>query len=181
MCWILFICKGSKSFNKSINQSGSPDKKEHLLICNSKTTQNLNIYLHNYQTETTIFLATKHEKTIIMACSYSNVSIQKIHQKQQKMVASVANGLGKMSLRLFQSTSVVTNMGPMLLRQIRRLTKGHCWRYSNSLKELANVIAKSMKKNIFCSLLPAYWRYKPGFYFFPDNRNGKSTTCRINF
>ena len=146
MCWILFICKGSKSFNKSINQSGSPDKKEHLLICNSKTTQNLNIYLHNYQTETTIFLATKHEKTIMMACSYSNFSVQKIHQKQQKMVASVANGLGKMSLRLFQSTSVVINMGPMLLRQIRRLTKGHCWRYSNSLKELANVIAKSMKK-----------------------------------
>ena len=29
---------------------------------------NLNIYLYNYQTETAIFLATKHEKTI-MACS----------------------------------------------------------------------------------------------------------------
>ena len=38
---------------------------------NSETTQNLNIYLYNYQTETAIFLATKHEKTI-MACSYLN-------------------------------------------------------------------------------------------------------------
>ena len=44
-------------------------QKEHLLIWNSETTQNLNIYLHNYQTETAIFLAAKHEKTI-MACSY---------------------------------------------------------------------------------------------------------------
>ena len=47
-------------------------QKEHLLIWNSETTQNLNIYLHNYQTETAIFLATKHEK-IIMACSYLNL------------------------------------------------------------------------------------------------------------
>ena len=40
-------------------------RKEHLLIWNSETTQNLNIYLQNYQTETAIFLATKNEKTII--------------------------------------------------------------------------------------------------------------------
>ena len=46
-------------------------QKEHLLIWNSETTQNLNIYLYNYQTETAIFLATKHEKTI-MAGSYLN-------------------------------------------------------------------------------------------------------------
>ena len=31
--------------------------------------QNFNIYLYNYQSETAIFLATKHEKTI-MAYSY---------------------------------------------------------------------------------------------------------------
>ena len=36
---------------------------------NSEATQNLNIYLYNYQTETASFLAAKHEKTI-MACSY---------------------------------------------------------------------------------------------------------------
>ena len=42
------------------------------MIWNSETTQNFNIYLYNYQTETTIFfLATKYEKTI-MACSYLN-------------------------------------------------------------------------------------------------------------
>ena len=49
---------------------------------NSETTQNLNIYLHNYQTERTIFLATKHEKTI-MACNYLNFSIQKIYQNSK--------------------------------------------------------------------------------------------------
>ena len=38
-------------------------QKEHLLmIWNSETTQNLNIYCYNYQTETAIFLVTKHEK-----------------------------------------------------------------------------------------------------------------------
>ena len=58
-------------------------QKEDLLIWNSENTQNLNIYLHNYQTETAIFLATKHEKTI-MACSYLNFSIQKIHQNSKK-------------------------------------------------------------------------------------------------
>ena len=36
-----------------------------------KTTQNLNIYRYNYQTGTTIFVATKHKKAI-MACSYLN-------------------------------------------------------------------------------------------------------------
>ena len=44
-------------------------QKDHLLIWNLETTQNLNIYLYNYQTETTIFLATQHEKQV-MACSY---------------------------------------------------------------------------------------------------------------
>ena len=39
-------------------------QKEHLLIWNSEATQNLNIYLHNYQTKTAIFLATKHEKQL---------------------------------------------------------------------------------------------------------------------
>ena len=31
-----------------------------------EATQNLNIYLYNYQTETATFLATKHEKTIMV-------------------------------------------------------------------------------------------------------------------
>ena len=32
---------------------------------NSAITQNLNIYLYNYQTETAILIATKHDKTIM--------------------------------------------------------------------------------------------------------------------
>ena len=76
-------------------------QQEHLLIWNSETTQNLNIYLHNYQTETAIFLATKHEKAI-MACSYLNFSIQEIHQNSKKWwLAFVKNYLVKMTLKLF--------------------------------------------------------------------------------
>ena len=37
---------------------------------NLVTTQNLNIYLNNYQTETTIFVATKHEKTIMTVIQF---------------------------------------------------------------------------------------------------------------
>ena len=76
-------------------------QKQHLLIWNSETTQNLNIYLHNYQTETAIFLVTKHEK-IIMACSDLNFfSHTENTSKQQKMVAFVRNCLVKMTLRQF--------------------------------------------------------------------------------
>ena len=82
-------------------------QKQHLLIWNSETTQNYpklpktTIYLHNYQTETAIFLATKHEKTI-MACSYLNFfSHTENTSKQQKMVAFVRNCLVKMTLRQF--------------------------------------------------------------------------------
>ena len=58
-------------------------QKEHLFIWNSVPTQNVNIYPHNYQTETAIFLATKHEKTI-MACSYLKFSLQKIIKTAKK-------------------------------------------------------------------------------------------------
>ena len=55
-------------------------------------------------------------------------------------------------------------MVPMLLRQFRRLAQGHCWSYANSLKQL--ILKLHLWKNIFSSLLPAYWWYKPGFCFF---------------
>ena len=101
VCWILFIYKGSTSYIQSINQSRSP-KKNTCWYGTQKLPKNLNIYLH--QTEAAIFLATKHEKTI-MACSYLNFSIQKINQiskhKQQKMVAFLKNCSVKMTLRLF--------------------------------------------------------------------------------
>ena len=57
-----------ENMNQSIYSQNHP-KKEHLLIWSSETTQNLKIYLYNYQTGTAIFLASKHEKTII-ACIY---------------------------------------------------------------------------------------------------------------
>ena len=42
--------------------------------------------------------------------------------------------------------------------------------YPNSLKQL--ILWLHLCKNIFSSLLPACWRYKPDFYFFPDiNKN----------
>ena len=58
-------------------------QKEHMLIWNSETTQNLNIYFHNYETETAIFLATKHEKTN-MTCSCLIFSIRKIIHQNSK-------------------------------------------------------------------------------------------------
>ena len=71
MCQIPFICKGPTRFRKyepPVN-TVKITQEEHLLIWNSESTQNLNNDLYNYQTETAIFLATNHEKTI-MACSY---------------------------------------------------------------------------------------------------------------
>ena len=60
---------------------------------NSETTQNINIYLHDYQTQTGIFLATKHGKKIGMTCSYLIFSIQEIHQNSKKMVAGFCEEL----------------------------------------------------------------------------------------
>ena len=138
MCQILFICS---QYTVKITQKTS-------LIWNSETTQNLNIYLYNYQTETAIFLATKHEK-IIVACSYLNFYKYFLHfellassttkneiihvreyinteniSKQQETVADVRNCLVKMTLRLFQPISVIMNMVPTILGQFKRLAQG---------------------------------------------------------
>ena len=58
MSWVLpFHLQRINKLYRKYNQSGSPSmQKEHLLIWNTETTQNLNIYLHNYQAETAIFL-----------------------------------------------------------------------------------------------------------------------------
>ena len=62
--------RATKLFKVYINQSVySQDHPKRTSADTEETTQNLNIYLYNYQTETAIFLATKHKKTI-MACSY---------------------------------------------------------------------------------------------------------------
>ena len=60
--------EGPQQAFESINQSiytvriTQKERRNH-------PTKNLNIYLYNYQKETAIFLATKHEKTVV-ACSY---------------------------------------------------------------------------------------------------------------
>ena len=82
MRWILFICKRSASFIENINQSAAPSKKNNCSM--GLRNYPKNIYLHNYKTETAIFLAIKHEKTI-MACSYSNFPKQKIHQNSKNV------------------------------------------------------------------------------------------------
>ena len=81
-----------------MNWSGSAKKN----ICwygTQKLPKNLNIYFRNYQTETAIFLATKHKNSYGMQLfkffDTENIS------KQQKMVAYVRNCLVKMTLRLF--------------------------------------------------------------------------------
>ena len=72
----------------------APDRitqqKEHLLIWNSETTQNLNIYLPNYQTQTAIFLATKHEKKNMQLFKFFHTENT---SKQQKMVAGFCEEL----------------------------------------------------------------------------------------
>ena len=118
MYWILFICKESTSYIKSINQSRSPKKN----ICwygTQKLPKNLNIYLRDYQTETAIFLATKHKKTI-MACSYLNFPYR-------KYIKTAKNG-GFCEVLLSENDfeAVLVNfccyeyiIVPMLLRQFR--------------------------------------------------------------
>ena len=74
------FAEGQQAFER-INQSiysQDHSQKEHLLIWNSETTHNLNIYLYKYQTETAVFLATKHKKTI-MACSFLNFYKYSLH------------------------------------------------------------------------------------------------------
>ena len=113
-------------------------QKEHLLIWNSKTTQNLNIYLHNYQTQTAIFLATKHEKKIGMTCSYLNFSIYtgNTSKQQKKMMAGFCeellseNDFETVLIRFCYEYIIV----PMLEAvQKQRLAQGRCWSYANSL------------------------------------------------
>ena len=145
MCCSLFVCKGSTSYIESINQSVSL-KKNIYWYGTQKLPKILNIYLRNYQTETAISVATKHEKN-----NYGMQLFRFFHtentSKQQKIVTFM-------------------NMVPMPLRKFRRLAQGHCWSYPSSLKQL--ILKLHLWKNIFSNFLPAYWRYKPGFCFFPD-------------
>ena len=76
-------------------------------------------------------------------------------------------------LRLVNSTFTFdTEEYYPVLRQFKRLARGHCWSCTNSLKQLANFKATPMKKHLEVYLLLAYWKYKPGFSFFLTNKNG---------
>ena len=123
ICWVLFICKGSTNFIESIHHSGRiTQQKEHLLIWNSETTQNLNIYLHNYQTQTAIFLATNHEKKTIGNSMQLFKFFNTENTSKQQMVPGFCEEL--LSENYFEA--VLINFGcyeyiivPMLLRQFR--------------------------------------------------------------
>ena len=97
-------------------------QKEHLLIWNSEITQILNIYLHNYQTQTAIFLATKHEKNNWYGMQLFKFFHTENTSKQQKMVAGFCEEL--LSENDFEA--VLINfccyeyiIVPMFLRQFR--------------------------------------------------------------
>ena len=85
-------------------------------------TQNLNIYLHNYQTQTAIFLATKHEKSNWYGMQLFKFFHTENTSKQQKMLADFYEEL--LSENDFKT--VLINfccyeyiIVPMLLRQFR--------------------------------------------------------------
>ena len=93
-----------------------------MLIWNSETTQNLNIYLHNYQKQTAIFPATKHEKSNWYGMQLLKFFHTENTSKQQKMVAGFYEEL--LSENDFEA--VLINfccyeyiIVPMLLRQFR--------------------------------------------------------------
>ena len=99
----------------------STQQKEHLLIWNSETTQNLNIYLHNYQTQTAIFLATKHDKNNWYGMQLFKFFHTENTSKQQKKVAGFCEELPRENdfdavLINFCYENIIV---PMLLRQFR--------------------------------------------------------------
>ena len=108
-------------------------RKEHQLIWNSETTQILNIYLHNYQTETAFLLATKHEKKnygmqLLKFFQTENTS------KQQKMVAFMRNCLVKMTLRLLSHFLLLWIWFQCFWGSSEaKISTGYCWSYANLL------------------------------------------------
>ena len=85
-----------------------------------------------------------------MACSYLNFSIQKIHQNSKN------GGFYEYGAN---ASKVVQKISTRTLLKSCQLTK------------IVNFKATPMKKSMFSSLLPAFWRYKPGFCFFPTIKN----------
>ena len=113
-------------------------QQEHLLILNSETTQNLNIYLHNYQTETAIFLATKHEKQLNYGMQLFKFFHTENTWKQQKNGVFWEELLSENDFEavLINFCCYQYIIVSMLQRQFRSEDwhkQGHCWSYANSL------------------------------------------------
>ena len=118
-----FHLKGQQALSKVYTTSVRiTQQKEHLMIWNSETTQNLNIHLHNYQTETAIFLAIKREKNNWYGMQLFKFFHTENTSKQQKIVAGFCEELLSendfkavlISLCCYEHIIV-----PMLLRQFR--------------------------------------------------------------
>ena len=124
---------------------------------NYSKPKQLNIYLYNYQTETAIFLATKHEKTI-MTCSqlnflklfpsfqtfgtqyYKNESIHLNSWKHRSYLLILLSELELLSENDFEAVLVNFRCYKYIIVQCFRgsseakiSTQGLCWSYSNSL------------------------------------------------
>ena len=94
MCWVLL-------FHLSKVTSQDHPAKRTSADMELRNYPKPNIYLHNYQTEKAIFLATKHKKTIVTCSYYIQIFPYRKYIKTAKMVPFVRKCLVKMTLRLF--------------------------------------------------------------------------------
>ena len=101
------------------------------------------IYLHNYQTETPIFLAAKHEKTI-MACSYLNFFKYFLHFEL------LANNIIKMKV-------FIKIPGTIVIRNRKMVWKGHIWWYFFRELEIPNIWGGCTENT------PQQWKVVAGF------------------
>ena len=103
-----------------------------------------------------------------MACSYLSFSIHKIHQNTKK------GGFCEELLSENDSEAVLNNFccyeygaNTEEVQKVRTRTLLLLLELCQfTLKQL--ILKRHLWKNTFSSLLPACWRYKPGFSFFPN-------------
>ena len=174
------ICVGSFSFAKGqqvLYRKYKPvriTQQEHLMIWNSETTQNLNICLHNYQTEKKqLFFSPQSMKNnygmqLFKIFHTENTSIQQKNGGFWEELLSEndfeAVLINFCCYEVYYSPSASEAVQKRRLAQVRTLLE---------LCQLTNSYFHSYTyEKTFSSLLPAYWRYKPGFcFFFLPNKN----------
>ena len=131
-------------------------QKEHLLILGTrKLPKNLNIYLRNHQTETAIFLATKHEKAITMAKNGGFCFLLSENDFETVLVNFCCYEYGANASEAVQKTSTSTRT----LLEVCQLTK------------TANFKAIPMKKHLASSLYLFIGDTSQVFVFFLTNKN----------